>query len=259
MLLKELADSLDIITKNSSQYSWDNSGLLVGDLRKDIRKILVTLEITPSVLQEAEQKDIDLIVSHHPIIFSGKKHLICSERHIDMAYELIRLGIASYATHTSFDMVDGGLNDYFLNLFGVEQRSYLLDAESKPIGRLFHVKEDCTAIDIANKLKKTFRLPEVRIIGDKIKKITTVGVVTGSGIDVFFETDNEEIDLFITGDIKYHQAHDILNMKKTVIDAGHFGTEHIFPEAFISLVKNKLQGIEFIKSDIDVNPFQYLE
>ena len=243
MLLKDLANSLDRITEKDSQYAWDNSGLLVGDLSKKIRKVLVTLEITPDVLQEAEEKDIDLIVSHHPIIFSGKKKLVVGSDTFDVVYELIRLGIAAYATHTNFDMLHNGLNDYFLDVWGVQDREILSDEEGKPIGRVFSVYGDNTILDIAKHIKDIFK----------------VGVVTGSGIDVLFGSDYKEIDLFITGDVKYHQAHDILQKGKNVIDAGHFGTENIFPDAFLSLVKNKITEIEFIKSEMDVNPFQYLE
>ena len=259
MLLKDLANSLDRITEKDSQYAWDNSGLLVGDLSKKIRKVLVTLEITPDVLQEAEEKDIDLIVSHHPIIFSGKKKLVVGSDTFDVVYELIRLGIAAYATHTNFDMLNNGLNDYFLDVWGVQDREILSDEEGKPIGRVFSVYGDNTILDIAKHIKDIFKLPEIRIIGDKFKKVTKVGVVTGSGIDVLFGSDYKEIDLSITGDVKYHQAHDILQKGKNVIDAGHFGTENIFPDAFLSLVKNKITEIEFIKSEINVNPFQYLE
>lgn len=259
MLLKELANSLDNLTEKKAQYSWDNSGLLVGDLSKEIKKVLVTLEITPAVLKEAEEKHIDLIVSHHPVIFSGKKSLIAGSDTFDIVYELIRLGIAAYATHTNFDMLQNGLNDYFLDVWGVKDRQVLLDEEDKPIGRVFSVGGDYTVVDIAKQLKDIFCLPEIRIIGDKSEKVEKVGIVTGSGIDVLFEIDSRGIDLFITGEVKYHQAQDILQMKKNVIDAGHFGTENIFPDAFISLVKKRLCGIEFIKSETDVNPFQYLE
>lgn len=259
MLLKELVNSLDGLTDKNTQYSWDNSGLLVGDLTKEIQKVLVTLEITPTVLQEAKEKDIDLIVSHHPIIFSGKKKLVAGSDTLDLVFELIRLGIAAYATHTNFDMLHNGLNDYFLDVWGVKNREILSDGEGKPIGRVFSLNEENTVLDIAKQLNDMFQLPEIRIIGDKLKKVRRVGVVTGSGIDVLFDVDHTEIDLFITGDVKYHQAHDILQMGKNVIDAGHFGTEKIFPDAFLSLVKTNISKIEFIKSEVDVNPFQYLE
>lgn len=99
-------------------------------------------------------------------------------------------------------------------------------------------------------LKRKFVLPEIRLICREDKEISNIGIVTGSGIDVLFEEDHKDIELFITGDVKYHQAQDILHGNKAVIDAGHFGTEQIFPKAFLSLVQEIL-GVNMILSDVN--------
>lgn len=259
MLLGELVRRLDNITQVENQYDWDNSGLIIGNLEHDIRNILLTLEITPSVVKEAEQKNVQMIISHHPIIFSGRKKFISGEGMENMVYHLIQNGIDVYAAHTNFDMLQGGLNDFFLDCFGIKDRNYLYDEEGKTIGRTFCLKKPTKITAVAKELKRKFVLPEIRLICREDKEISNIGIVTGSGIDVLFEEDHKDIELFITGDVKYHQAQDILQGNKAVIDAGHFGTEQIFPKAFLSLVQKEILGVNMILSDVNVNPFRYIE
>lgn len=259
MLLKELTKKLDELTCVQNQYDWDNSGLLVGDLDRQIEKILFCLEVTPEVIEEAISLGVQLIISHHPVLFRAKKRFVQGDGYRDLVYSLIKYSIATYTAHTNFDMLEGGLNDYVLNSLGIKDRQVMEDAEGKPIGRKFELQKPQRITEYAEYFKRTLQLPEIRLIMKEDKLITKVGIVTGSGIDILLEQKNRDVELFLTGDVKYHQAHDVIANGYAAIDGGHYGTERFFPAAMIGLLEGELEGIQFIHSKTDVNPFQYLE
>ncbi|MFC4804401.1 Nif3-like dinuclear metal center hexameric protein [Filifactor villosus] len=259
MLLRELVEKLDALTRVESCYSWDNSGLIIGDLNKDINRILLCLELTDEVLEEARGLNVQLIISHHPVIFSPTKRFVREIERGNLVYDLIASSIASYTAHTNFDMLEGGLNDYVLNLLGVGERRELYDGEDRPIGRVFSLPEPVKVSEFAKRIKETLDLPEIRIVAKSDRYVKKIGIVTGSGMDVLLNAQERLFELFLTGDVKYHQALDAMNKGYCVIDGGHYGTEKLFSEAMFTLVDGYLDGVEIIKSKVNVNPFQYLE
>lgn len=259
MLLKDLAKKLDELTCVEMQYGWDNSGLLIGDLDRQIQKILLCLEVTEEVISEAVSLGVQMIISHHPVLFRAKKRFVQGDGLKDPVYALIEHSIAIYTAHTNFDMLEGGLNDYVLNSLGVKDRRTMTDEEGKPIGRIFELQSPQRITEYAEYFKHTLQLPEIRLVMKEDKPITKIGIVTGSGIDVLLEQKNTDVELFLTGDVKYHQAHDVIAKGYAAIDGGHYGTEKFFPAAMMDLLKGKLDGVQLTDSKVDVNPFQYLE
>lgn len=259
MLLGELVEKLDALTQVETRYSWDNSGLIIGDLNKDIDRILLCLELTDEVLEEAKTLNASLIVSHHPVIFSPTKRFVRDSKRGNLVYDLIASSIASYTAHTNFDMLKGGLNDYVLDLLGVGERRELYDEEDRPIGRVFKLPEAMKVSEFAKQIKETLDLPEIRIVVKSDRYVEKVGIVTGSGMDVLLNAKEHLFELFLTGDVKYHQALDAMSKGYCIIDGGHYGTERFFSEAMFTLMDGYLDGVEIIKSKVNVNPFQYLE
>lgn len=259
MLLRELVQKLDSLTQVQTQYSWDNSGLIVGNLDKDVDRILLCLELTDEVLKEANDLKVQLIISHHPVIFNSVKKFIKEAKRGNLVYDLISASIASYAAHTNFDMLKGGINDYVLNLLGVGERQELYDDEDRAIGRMFKLPEPTKVSEFAKRFKEILDLPEVRIVSKSDRYVEKIGIVTGSGMDVLLSAKEQSFDLFLTGDVKYHQALDAMNKGYCVIDGGHYGTERFFSEAMFTLMDGYLDGVEIVKSKVNVNPFQYLE
>lgn len=260
----------DIITKIENKYplnlayDWDNVGLIVGDFDSDIKKIMTVLEANESVIDEAIDKNIDLIVTHHPFIF-GKMNKITTENlKGKLIHKLIKNNISIYSMHTNFDIAFDGLNDYFMEIMEIKNTKVLNEINSDEdycsgkvygLGRIGEIEKKVTLRELCIKLKNTLKADSLRVVGDLEKEISKVAVVTGSGSEFAKLALNEGADVILTGDVKYHEAQDILDMGMNLIDCGHFDSEDIFKDVMSDFLKNEFKDIEVMKSEINLNPF----
>ncbi|NQT02174.1 MAG: Nif3-like dinuclear metal center hexameric protein [Planctomycetes bacterium] len=125
MKIRDIAERIEKIVPLKLAQDWDNVGLLIGDARKNVKRILLTIDITADVVAEAKKLKTDLIVSYHPVIWDGLKK-ITSEGPSSTVHELIRRNIAVFSIHTALDVVTGGVNDGLAEIIGIE--------DGKPIG-----------------------------------------------------------------------------------------------------------------------------
>jgi dinuclear metal center YbgI/SA1388 family protein len=119
MKIKDIAEQIEKIVPLNLAQDWDNVGLLIGDERKNVKKILLTIDITSDVVTEAKKLKTDLIVSYHPVIWDGLKK-ITTEGPSSTVHELIRCGIGVFSIHTALDVVTGGVNDGLAEIVGIE-------------------------------------------------------------------------------------------------------------------------------------------
>jgi dinuclear metal center YbgI/SA1388 family protein len=133
MKIKEIGKNIDQIIPLKLAQDWDNVGLLIGDPQKDVKKILLTIDITKAVLAEAKKQKAGLIISYHPIIWDALKK-ITTDGATEVVYELIRSGIAVYSIHTSLDALTGGVNDGLAEILGIENARPLGDYVNNPTG-----------------------------------------------------------------------------------------------------------------------------
>ncbi|MEG0249813.1 MAG: Nif3-like dinuclear metal center hexameric protein [Peptostreptococcus sp.] len=264
MKLYEVIDTINKKYPEYLQYNWDNSGLNIGDKDSEIKKIMLTLEVTESTVDEAIENNVDLIISHHPFLFSKINKINKNDIKGNLIYKLISNSISVYCMHTSYDVAIDGLNDYFFELMGISNE-YILDesctnenyrnGESYGLGRVGSLEETMKVKEFISKLKSKLSIKNVRYVGKLDKKIKTVAVVTGSGAEFFEKAKELDIDVLVTGDMKYHQAMDALEIKMSVIDCGHYGTEHIFADSIIGFLIENLKDIEISKSSNIIDPF----
>jgi len=255
------------------QYDWDNSGLNIGKMDQDIKKIMLTLEVTSAIVDEAIEKDVDLIISHHPFIFSKINKIVVARDNdsikSDLIYKLIKNDICVYSMHTSYDLADNGLNDYFLKLMGyksdeileVEGMADFCDVSTRTtvskqygLGRVVRLEEGLRTLDFLQNLKGILGVDDIRFVGDPMGHIKSFAVVTGSGAEYFSILKEKNIDLLITGDLKYHQAQDAKELGVMVADFGHFGTEDIFAESLVDFVKSIAKDCVVEISEVYNNP-----
>lgn len=264
MQLRELLKSVKKYYPEFLQYDWDNSGLNIGDLESEVSKVLTTLEVTKSTIEEAIDNNVDLIISHHPFLFSKINAITTDEDKGKLIYKLIHNNISVYCMHTSYDVAIDGLNDVFLDKIGIENIGILDEIGSSPdyrngevygLGRVGKLNEPVKVVDFIGYLKEKLNLKSARFIGNSETIVEKIAVVTGSGAEYFSEIKNTDIDLLITGDMKYHQAVDATELGVCVVDLGHFGTEYIFADSMKVFLEEKIPGIEVIKSNKLMNPF----
>lgn len=252
-LVSDIISYMNELYPESLAEEWDNVGLLVGRKDKSVKKVLLTLDVDINVVNEAVENSVDIIISHHPVIFNPLKSITEETNEGKMFSLLIKNDISVYSAHTNLDMADGGLNDYAANLLGINIEGIL--SEETGLGRYGSYDKEYTLNDIVLICEKVFEEDKIRFVGDKNKKVEKVAIVTGSGMSEIDKCYEKKIDLFITGDVKYSGAREALNNNLCIIDAGHYGTEFIVVDLLYDVLIKKFSDIELIKSIKNTNVF----
>lgn len=247
MKVSEIRELVEKAFAPSFAEEWDNVGLLVGRGDKEVKKVLLTLDVTPFVVKEAIDARVDMIVSHHPMMFSGVKSVTDDTVEGKMLLDLIENDIAVFAAHTNLDSAKGGLNDYLAKLFELKNIEVVLEGsmEGSGLGRIGDLPSQMTAREFAELTKEKLNTP-VRVSGDLDKIISRVAVGSGASDDIAASAVEMGADLILTGDLKYHRTQDIVALGAVMIDAGHYPTEIMAIEIFESILKDS--GLEIVKS-----------
>jgi GTP cyclohydrolase I len=250
-LCREIISLIEVKYPLSLAEDYDNVGLLIGNDNTVIEKILVCLDITEAVVDEAINNKIDMIISHHPIIFKPLKKLVNDNPISAIVTKLIKGNICVYALHTNFDNADNGMNDILAEKLELKEINKL----SSGTGRYGILYNSMLFNEFCNFVKCKFNIDSLRVSGNLNSIINRVAIVGGDGCDFIDDAIAMNCDVFITGDVKHHCALDALNSNINIIDASHFFTE----VASLPYIANLLNTIDGIKADItlvNTNPFK---
>lgn len=227
--VKNIYDYIDRIAPFDTQEEWDNSGHLVGDFRKEVKRTVLALDTTKAVVEFAKDVDADLVISHHPVIFSAIKSIMNDSA----VYGLINADIAQISVHTNFDKAEDGINDQLAKIIELEN-TYKICDDFLVVGDL---QDEMSIDDFAEYVSDKLDVSGIRYT-DTDKTISKVAVGGGACSEFMFDA-LKEADCFLTGDLKYHEMLDANEMGYAVISAGHFETENF---AFLT-IKDKLEKI----------------
>lgn len=237
----------------SLQEAWDNAGLLVGSTQSTVSKALLTLDVTEEVVDEAIECGADLIISHHPLIFSGLKK-ITDKSYVERAVvKAIRHNILIYASHTNIDAAEGGVSYKMGEKIGLENVRPMLPSGLGLVGEL---KEPQGIVQFATLLKKRFDAPMVRYT-EIDRKISRVALCGGAGAEFICDAMAAGADVYVSGDFKYH---DFFRAEKqmAVVDIGHFESERYTLEIFYDILSKKLPNFATQITSVNSNPINYL-
>ncbi|SHF34229.1 dinuclear metal center protein, YbgI/SA1388 family [Desulforamulus putei DSM 12395] len=367
---KDITDIIEGLAPRWLAEEWDNSGWQLGDPRAKVKKVLLALDVDDVILREAREKDIDLIICHHPLFMKGIKSIRLDEPRGALVAELIKNNIGVYAAHTNLDSAAGGVNELLAERLGLTNSEIMHPSKgekycklavfvpvdhveavrqavseagagwlgnysdctfqvqgtgtfrplagtnpyigrqgqlekveeirletivpaakvktvlkammeahpyeevaydlyplenrvgSSGLGRIGNLKEQKSFADFIISVKEALGLATVKVGGGMWRDVRRVAVCGGSGGELWPVAAARGADVFITGDIKYHTAQDMLAAGLNFIDAGHFATEHlILPELQDKLVKacrqNKLD-VTFELTKRQSDPFMFI-
>ena len=241
--VKDFYGYLNSIAPFETQEDWDNSGMLVGDMNAEVKKVAVVLDITHEEIKKAKAIGADLIISHHPVIFNPIKSVTRGS----VPYELVASSINALCCHTPLDIADGGTNDSLAELLGIE-----VTRTEDPILRLGTV-EPTTAKNLAGKIAKTLNT-KVRY-ADAGRKIEKIAICTGAGCSLIEAAG--EIDAFITGDASHHNFLDCIQAGITLIAAGHHEMEIVVVPVLVKKLQAQFPDIEIIDINQE-NPIKFI-
>ena len=238
-------------------YNWDNVGLQIGTLNKDVNNILLTLDLTLEVVNEAISNNIELIIVHHPLIFSALKSINTDTYKGKVIEKLIKSDITLYVAHTNFDVSNYGMNSILANMLNLKNQEVLeLTTEDEGLGKVGNV--DSIGIkEYINLVKDTFKVTNARFIGDLNNTVSKVAITGGSGSSTINSASFRGVDLLITGDISYHQAHDALAINLNVLDVGH-NIEKFFVNELKNILKDKGVVANSLIRKIDTDPYKFV-
>lgn len=228
---------------------WDNVGLQIGDPAGEVNKVLITLDVTLDVVNEAIAGGFDLIVSHHPLIFNPIKYIRFDLPLGKMISLLMANKIALYAAHTNLDSAEKGVNAVLTSKFNlintkVLDTSYTEEGKVSGLGRIGYLKEPISLRQLVAKIKAELNIDYVRVVGNLDKEIKKLALCGGAGASLMSKAAFAGADAYLTGDIKYHEAQDALAMGLSIIDAGHYATEqHIVP-VLVDYLQEKAQELK---------------
>lgn len=246
--------TMETLCPSELAEEWDNCGIQIDTEYDEVNRVLVALEVTEAVIREAEEVNADMIVTHHPLLFNGLRSICADDSVGGLVYRLIRSGISVYSCHTSFDSLEGGNNDELGRLLCLSEVEKF--ESGNPMCRKGVTPFEISLEDFVRGLSSSLAIEprKLAVVGDPSATICTVGWCTGAGAEFIPEAAQEGLDLFITGDLKYHQAQEAKALGIAVIDAGHYGTEKIFGANMTDLLASKT-NCEVIQSRIDIDPF----
>ena len=219
--VNDLVELLEELMPSNLAEDWDNVGLMLGRKGKTVKKILLALDLSKEVVEQAVAQKIDLIVTHHPAIFKKLKRVVDNDWQQDLLLTLAENGIAVYSAHTNLDCVSTGVNDVLAKLLKLEDIEVLDD--SNGLGRI-GVVEETSLVEYAQVVKATLKADYV-VIGDAGKQVRKVAVCGGAGSDLIDLALAKGADTLVTGDVKYHSAQQAVFSGLNIIDAGHQSTE----------------------------------
>lgn len=241
----------------------DPSGLQLGDLRRPVHRVLTTLDVRPEVVQEAITNQVDFIFAHHPLIFHPVVNLDTTIPQNAMYAELLKHDITVYAAHSNMDKTCPGMNDWLAQALKLQQlESFARDNDGVGLGRVGLLSTPMTCLELAKYVKQVFHLGGLRLITPDINKVVQrIGIIGGDGGKFYLDALEDHIDVFITGDVYYHTAHDMLSAGLSVIDPGHH-IESIFKIQTAKLLEHWAHenkwSITVQSSQLLTEPYQFI-
>ncbi|HIV86097.1 MAG TPA: Nif3-like dinuclear metal center hexameric protein [Candidatus Monoglobus merdigallinarum] len=257
--VREIASYIEELAPQSLAESWDNVGLMVGDFEADVKNVFVTLDATSETVEEAIKHNADMIITHHPLIFTEIRHVTEQDVTGSIIINLIKNNIAVYSAHTNFDIANGGMNDILAEKLGLTNvRSYTEEEctdnstgrPSENIGRVGVLEQPAEMADFVDYVKNALGCAAISYVGNPSDVVSAAAVCSGSGGDLIYNAYNAGADVYITSEIKHHQASLAIELGLNVIDAGHFETENIICGFMESYLKSRFPELNIHKSSV---------
>lgn len=251
MVLNNLINYLNERFPLSLAESWDNSGYQLIDENKEVKKVLLTLDVTDRVAEYAIENNADLILSHHPFIFSPLRNLGLNSYRGGIIKKLILNDISCYSMHTNYDSAKGGMNAIVAEMLGLSNCRNIVETDAEMeagfgmVGELENTEE---TDDFVENVKSIFKLDYViEYVFNNENKIKKAAFCGGAGSELIAQASNLDADIYLTGDIKHHDAQLAYELGLNLLDVTHYGLEKVFIDHMAEVISDNFPDIELLK------------
>lgn len=260
MKCSEVMSVIEELSPRQYAADWDNVGLLVGRTEKEVSTIYIALDATDDVISKAIECEADMLITHHPMIFSPLKRVCADDFTGRRVLKLAKHDISYYAMHTNFDvmgMADAAADELDLSKRRVLDVTYEDEIGVEGFGRIGRLPEIMTLLELTDMVKARFELDSVKVFGDLDSTVEVAAIAPGSGKSMLKSAIKLGADVIITGDIDHHEGIDAVMQGLNVIDAGHHGIEKIFIPYMEEFVRRNLPEIKVYTHEM-TSPFKVL-
>lgn len=261
--LSSLVDHFNKLWPESEIADWDHSGLMIGDLSKDIHAVLLSVDVTIDVLAQAKDLGANLVLSHHPMFLRGVYSLGEDSTKGSLATFAIKNEISVFSAHTNADFALDGVSQTLAKSLGLSSLDFLDPATKQ--GVIGILAKPISLLEFARSAAKV--LPSVaqgiKVSGDPDRMITKVGLVAGAGDSYLNQAQAAGLDLFITSDLRHHPTQDFSEQSKldggpALMDIAHWAAEWLWLEEAQRQLSDKFGSVSFIVSDLSTDPWDFV-
>ncbi len=259
MIINEIIQYLESIAPPEYQESYDNSGLMVGDLERNCTGIIVCLDCTENTIREAGINNCNLIISHHPLIFRPVRRVTPENMTGRSVIAAVRADITIYSMHTNLDNVVSGVNSKIADKIGLVNRKVLIpkvNNASVGSGIIGDLRNPISEEQFLKNLKGLFLTNVIRFSSLRGKSVSRIAVCGGAGSFLIPNALQEKADIFITADVRYHDFFEGEN-KMVIADIGHFESEQFTVDLLHEVIVKKFPNFAVLKSGTISNPVNY--
>ena len=257
MKVRDIVAAIEEFAPLGIQEKWDNSGLCIGSPEDEVNSVLLGLDCTPELVDEAVACGADMIVTHHPLIFSGLKKISPDDLVGAAVIKAVKAGISIYAAHTSADKVIAGVSGAMAARLGLGNVTILdEDGDGTGLGVIGDLPEALTAAEAVKLVKERFSLKAMRASRPVEGKISRVAMCGGSGGSLIAAAQAAGAQLYISGDISYHNF--FTKEGFMIMDIGHYESEIEIVDILFSLLRKKFPTFAVrITQNLYSNPIFY--
>ncbi|HIX47622.1 MAG TPA: Nif3-like dinuclear metal center hexameric protein [Candidatus Mediterraneibacter caccavium] len=260
MLCKEIIQVIEAAYPREAALDFDNVGLLAGRTEKEVKRVYIALDATDAVIDRAVEAGADMLITHHPLIFSPLKKVTDEDFVSRRVVKLIQNDISYYAMHTNYDVLGmAELAEKILGIRNTEVLDITMEKDGKPegIGRIGELEKPMTLEECCVYVKHKLNLGSLKVFGDMQAEVSRLAISPGSGKTAIAAAIAKGADVLVTGDIGHHDGLDAVEQGLSVIDAGHYGTEYIFIDDMRRFLEDKLPVLDVITTPV-IHPFQVI-
>lgn len=267
VLIKDIIAKLDLEAPFNLAEEWDNVGLLVGNPEQQVRSILIGLDPTTELLEEAITQKADTILTHHPVIFKPLACIDTAQPEGKVLQLALRHNISIIACHTNLDSAEAGVSDILAERLGVCRLQPIIpagtDNPSAGLGRIGQLDPPVDTMEFLSRVMNVLDLPTLQVAGTLPDRVQTVAVCGGSGSEFAGAALAKGADIYITAELKHNIARWTEERNFCVVDGTHYATE----KPAVELLAGKLTGIcsmnnwpiRVLQSETERHPFQYIQ
>ena len=260
MLCREIIQVIEAAYPREAALDFDNVGLLAGRAEKEVERVYIALDATDAVIDRAAEAGADMLITHHPLIFSPLKKITDEDFISRRIVKLIQNDISYYAMHTNYDVLGmAELSEKILGIQDTEVLDVTMEKEGKPegIGRVGKLEKPMTLEECCVYVKHKLNLGSLKVFGDMSAEVSRLAISPGSGKTAVPAGLAKGLGVLVTGDIGHHDGLDAVEQGLAIIDAGHYGTEYIFIDDMKHFLEEKLPVLEVVTTPV-IHPFQVI-